>query len=566
MYLRLRASLAPLFITTTQTDIFEETLLKAAGIETNPSACKFESDKKKLILKISGLTPSDAERFLAFLKGCGDENASSTLNKDAHHFTMGIELVQDKLMDHFEESLAVLPANVIAAYQLKSANDREVKNRKESLLDANNFHYLIKELNKFLFRNYLSEVKTGIFTKTFLNLAGITSEIEACQIGASNEKQMYFRIKGMNNQDAETFLSFLKDITKDETASLSYVEKNSVLDINNSRKRLEKAHEVLIDKQLAYSILLPLFTEKFSTIPKEKMDAYKIESLSDSAIKRRLNSDIHQQSEQIFEKLEEFLIPKLISPRHCSIFAETILRLAGVTKEPTHCKSSPIDRINMQFSYTEIDKVAAEQFLEFMTKLSQGFEVRGSFSIQKPQTYNCTVNMDIVMGYLLPMFKEEFSKLPAEKIVSYEKQSEAHEMIGLVILQNNLKDIILSAAMLEASCPDAFTKGELHIVNVLLKSFEHLIAQEPRDELTFIAVLSQAKYATNIYNNLFAESTVLNGNQEAETLNNKCEKMQKKLDCTSTPLSKFSIFPDVPKEKSDKPLVTDGYVSSKNLV
>jgi len=82
----LKSFLAPLSISTTHSDVFEETLLKLAGVETQPACCQFADSpsqwrtspsETRMYFRIWGITSDDAEKFLNFFKVThGDTSAT----------------------------------------------------------------------------------------------------------------------------------------------------------------------------------------------------------------------------------------------------------------------------------------------------------------------------------------------------------------------------------------------------------------------------------------------------------------------------------------------------------
>src|SRR5690348_17121733 len=100
-------------ISTDKCDVFEETLLYAAGITTQPEVCKFApmiESHRTLELIYKNITQEDADKFLHFLKQY-DERASyqyldqaDELNKvaQAYHFKVDTKIVYQKILPDFE--------------------------------------------------------------------------------------------------------------------------------------------------------------------------------------------------------------------------------------------------------------------------------------------------------------------------------------------------------------------------------------------------------------------------------------------------------------------------------
>lgn len=71
-------------ISTTESDIFEETLLSMAGVTNKPQECKFKRgyDQTRMEFSIKGISQEDAKMFLEFIHAHGDETAQI----DTNHF------------------------------------------------------------------------------------------------------------------------------------------------------------------------------------------------------------------------------------------------------------------------------------------------------------------------------------------------------------------------------------------------------------------------------------------------------------------------------------------------
>lgn len=130
----LNSFLKPLSISTSCTDIFEETLLKLAGVQAQPTRCQFspyksnwggEADPVKMYFRIKGISSQDAEKFLNYFKLThGDVSATMHYSEplkpgylcipedaewlDAHTFEVDAETVFNKILPLFKSEITRL--------------------------------------------------------------------------------------------------------------------------------------------------------------------------------------------------------------------------------------------------------------------------------------------------------------------------------------------------------------------------------------------------------------------------------------------------------------------------
>ncbi len=163
----LKSFLTPLSISISCTDVFEETLLKLATVETHPKRCQFANSKSQWVLspsetrmyfRIWGITTEEAEKFLNFFKVThGDTNATVSYNPppkapnpedgedamvlfipedvpdfDSHLFDVDAAIVLNKILPLFKDEITRLQKETpeaLVGYQQKS---KSVFERSES--------------------------------------------------------------------------------------------------------------------------------------------------------------------------------------------------------------------------------------------------------------------------------------------------------------------------------------------------------------------------------------------------------------------------------------------------
>lgn len=131
------------YISVEKTDIFEETLLKLASVETQPKKCVFgeENDPDQMHFTIIGLEEKDTEKFLNFLKESGDANATSELvniandseEPNIHHFHVDTAVVYNVLFPRFKAEISNINQNTpekLEAYKKQSEEINSIKEYK----------------------------------------------------------------------------------------------------------------------------------------------------------------------------------------------------------------------------------------------------------------------------------------------------------------------------------------------------------------------------------------------------------------------------------------------------
>lgn len=164
-YLELGKFLLPFEITTKFTDIFEETVLKMAGITTKPKKCYYEvikqnNNEEKIIyhsvFSIRGIGETDSNKFLEFLKDtCHDNNAFHYFDDkmNMHRFEIDSDAVYNHIFPLFKDLIISWDKNqpkILEPYQKESARTHIIWEKK--LLDQinliqDNFYNPINYLN-----------------------------------------------------------------------------------------------------------------------------------------------------------------------------------------------------------------------------------------------------------------------------------------------------------------------------------------------------------------------------------------------------------------------------------
>lgn len=150
--------LAPHYITTANSDVFEETLLKLAGVKSQPKHCEFadsksrfsyeiNSDSKLVYFRIWGISKHEADLFLGFFNYLGDAEASCEYHEpgrpdciyipesyhDTHIFTVNLPNLLEKIlplfMNEIERLLKESPESLLA-YQDSSMKDFNLRKRR----------------------------------------------------------------------------------------------------------------------------------------------------------------------------------------------------------------------------------------------------------------------------------------------------------------------------------------------------------------------------------------------------------------------------------------------------
>lgn len=157
MYTRLNKELNEFLnsfeISTHTCDVFEEIVLnKLASIETQPEKCRFGSiNENRMYFKIKGISDSDAEKFLKFLKETnGDKTATkgyistpdtnefdSEAIYETHVFYVNAETIYNKVFPQFKHKIVEInenPTEKFQQYKDLSEDDPEVKIFKLSTL------------------------------------------------------------------------------------------------------------------------------------------------------------------------------------------------------------------------------------------------------------------------------------------------------------------------------------------------------------------------------------------------------------------------------------------------
>lgn len=528
--------LNPHFISTHATDIFEETLIKAAGVETQPKKCQFGPDPDKagtVYFRIKGISRDEAEKLQGFFKQtCEDENASMSYipdnhfveqdSRDSYYFNVDILKVNAKLLPLFKEQFASISKDKLAAYVKQSVNDERVVEYKRDLLETRK-RKLLQELNSFLLPEFVSIYKCDVFEETLQKIAGLEGKSSKCRFDMLSFDKLYFKIKGVSEKDAEKFLGLLKE-AGDESATMSFTKVDEEADLNESYKFVVNA-DVVVDK------LIPKFKDAFKALATDVLEEYRKLSESDYGVIDAKRRKARQTWDNLVKGIEEFLNTLLISCYPTDIFEETLLKLAGVAAKPEKCQFAPVERDGYMYVRVKgINDEDAEKFLTFLREKCGDATATTKFVKTADHGYgseltNChhfEVKTDMVLNTLLPQFKDDVkqtSEQSPEKLDGYRKQSENHENVKSVKLARLFTEIAKLSAELKSVAVNEFTKGEL---NILFRMLDPALASYEKHRVHGCAEASTASeqlaQSVSIFHSVVAENAELKDNETAKKL------------------------------------------------
>lgn len=158
-----------------ETGIFEDTLIKAAGIHSENATGTWGVNELTLQLsfQLNGVTAGEAARFKAFLTATlNDEDLSLVQESvDSYSLPISIEQVQSKLIPLFETELKKIDQAKLDEYRLKSQNaDSVLLNRLNVLF--NEMQRLSTELQSSAIAEYVKGQLNIIIDKIFMS--GVT--------------------------------------------------------------------------------------------------------------------------------------------------------------------------------------------------------------------------------------------------------------------------------------------------------------------------------------------------------------------------------------------------------
>ncbi len=544
MYSRLVYSLMdqlnPHLISSHACDIFEETLLKAAGVESQPSNCQFSPsrDEQKVRFRIKGISKEEAERFLSFLKSeCEDNAATYTYlpnmeavaadYRDTHFIELNLnEQVLEALLETFKAEFDGISAEKIAHYKKLSEHDGRVLSYKDQLL--HNRHYKLNHgLKSFLNPQLISIHQCDIFEETLLKLAGVATQPTGCKFSMQDHEKMYVSVKGINADDAERMLGFLKEKC-DDNATCKFIpavsENQPAID---SLYGQNEAYHFELNCEKAIEKLIPLFKAEYANLSQEKLAAYRKLSENFYEIREEIKVKTSQDFDKLVSQVEQLSNKQLITCYNTDVFEETLLKLAGVETQPQKSQFAPIfEQGKMYVRVKGLNEADVEKFLAFFRDTCGDASATHRFvekeyshygdSLQNAHSFE--VNLEMVLNKLVPQFKEELDRLAAnapEKLENYRKLSESHESIKKIKFSRLLEEIITLSAALKQESVNEFTKGQLDILFALIDPVLANFAEtknvwDSKQELSKVSV---------VFNTVLEKNDSLKLNEAAVKLN-----------------------------------------------
>jgi len=497
MYSRLVYSLSdqlnPHFISSHACDVFEETLLKAAGVDSQPSNCQFSPsrDEQKVRFRIKGISKEEAERFLSFLKSkCEDESATYTYlpnvedvavdSRDTNLIELNLsEKVLQALLETFKAEFANISAEKLAHYKKLSENDAHVRDYKQQL--GLRRHYKLQHsLKQFLNPELISIHQCDIFEETLLKLAGVVTQPTGCKFSIQDHEKIYISVKGINADDAERMLGFLKEKCDDNATCKLIPAVSENQPAIDSDKGQNEAYHFEVNCEKATEKLIPLFKAEYANLSQEKLAAYRQLSQNFYEIVDEIQAKTRRNYEKLVAQVEQISNNQLITCYNTDVFEETLLKLAGIETQPEKSQFGPLyDKGKMYVRVKGLNEADVSKFLAFFRdtcgdasathRFVENEYLRYGDSLQNAHSFE--VNIEMVLNKLIPQFKEELDRLAAnspEKLANYRSLSEGHENIQKIQFAKLLEQIITLSAALKQECVNEFTKGQLDILFALI--------------------------------------------------------------------------------------------------
>lgn len=210
------------YISISYTDIFEESLLKMAGIVTQPRKCHFgKIDETKMFFSIKGIREDETLKFLAFFKSFGDSASSYSFNdeKDAHYFEVDTKIVFEKILPIFQSTIvnyAKQSPHSLKHYRLQSIDSSENKAMRlvNSISGIEKYIYSKMQPQQSWF-NPISKLYSIFYTETEQNLKQLSITIaflKASILEHVLEKQSYEKVI----ESSQSFVKCCSNIKDDE--------------------------------------------------------------------------------------------------------------------------------------------------------------------------------------------------------------------------------------------------------------------------------------------------------------------------------------------------------------
>lgn len=192
------------YINTNATDIFEETLLKLAGVETLPKQCQFKPlriGENVICFSFKGIEEKDADQFLNFIKENGDPEASIEYIPpskeaeddfymdddlfDAYRFNTKLNMVCEKWIPMFKDEITNISQKSpeqLDRYKKQCENEKDIKENK--LLDA-----ITKQLNEIEEQDYedFTKGKLHVIYNTLKDAIKHNNQDRNVNCGSGNE-------------------------------------------------------------------------------------------------------------------------------------------------------------------------------------------------------------------------------------------------------------------------------------------------------------------------------------------------------------------------------------------
>lgn len=124
----LNQKLSPYNIGTAETNILEDTLVKAAGIQSANAGCHVvvNGETEEVLFKIENITPLEADSFKDFLTAVTGVASSYTLESDGvYYFPVTTEQLKNNILPRFMEELKKIDEVTLGEYRAQTENPEE---------------------------------------------------------------------------------------------------------------------------------------------------------------------------------------------------------------------------------------------------------------------------------------------------------------------------------------------------------------------------------------------------------------------------------------------------------
>ncbi|MBA2654402.1 MAG: hypothetical protein H0U71_04960 [Gammaproteobacteria bacterium] len=201
-------------------DVFEETLLKMAGITSEPTACQFSmnnSTQGALTNFDLGITYVDANKFYKYFRdhyndqsaSMSTENTVTIKGQSTIFIRLDSHILATKVLPDFENKLkemALTHPGIIEDYKTQC---------NPHLTRYVSYDDFVGPLMKLGNKLGLDASKTDFIEETFLILAGITSPTTTCRFQPSKSPRKTDFYLGISVENAEKFRDFFNAISAD---------------------------------------------------------------------------------------------------------------------------------------------------------------------------------------------------------------------------------------------------------------------------------------------------------------------------------------------------------------